>query len=250
MIGVWGGVGAISGTYLDTGGRYDPATDSWTTTSTTGAPEERYYHTAVWSAAAEMMIGGGYGDVSGHHVTPVGDTTPATDSWIATGVTERTDVSYQHTAVWTDNEMIVWGGYSPFNGYLNTGGAIQSRYRHLDSNQHTNAPEPRYYHTAIWTGAEMIPWGGYDVNAAPTLTPAGDTQSVKTAGQQPARRQPRLRDAIIHTAVWTGSETMIVWGGYGVVNGYGVYFNTGGKILCCSGRLRHLRLQRQPRLQQ
>ena len=33
---VWGGVN--SNGYLNTGGRYDPSTDSWTATSTTNAP--------------------------------------------------------------------------------------------------------------------------------------------------------------------------------------------------------------------
>jgi len=45
---VWGG----SHTYdsnLNTGGRYDPVTDTWTATSTVGAPLARSYHTAVWT---------------------------------------------------------------------------------------------------------------------------------------------------------------------------------------------------------
>ena len=45
-------------TTLTTGGRYDPATDSWTATSTTSAPAARYYHTAVWTGS-EMIVWGG-----------------------------------------------------------------------------------------------------------------------------------------------------------------------------------------------
>src|SRR5205823_51278 len=42
---VWGGFG---GTNLNTGGRYNPSTDSWTaTTTTTNAPTARRIHTAV-----------------------------------------------------------------------------------------------------------------------------------------------------------------------------------------------------------
>ncbi|MBK9055870.1 MAG: hypothetical protein IPL78_34715 [Chloroflexi bacterium] len=38
---VWGG-GVLTGwTYYQTGGRYDPATDTWTPTSLINAPEER-----------------------------------------------------------------------------------------------------------------------------------------------------------------------------------------------------------------
>ena len=53
---VWGGV--QYGLYLNTGGRYNPGTDSWTATSTTNAPAARNGHTAVWTGN-EMIIWGG-----------------------------------------------------------------------------------------------------------------------------------------------------------------------------------------------
>ena len=43
---------------LNTGGRYNPSTDSWTATSPTNAPEERAFHTAVW-IGIEMIGWGG-----------------------------------------------------------------------------------------------------------------------------------------------------------------------------------------------
>ena len=63
---------------------------------------------------------------------------------------------YRHTAVWTGNEMIIWGGY---NGvHLNTG----SRYNpSTDSWTATAivALSARAGHTAVWTGSEMIVLG-------------------------------------------------------------------------------------------
>jgi hypothetical protein len=53
---VWGGV---INQFLNTGGRYDPATDSWTATSTINAPHERAGHTAVWTGS-EMIVWGGF----------------------------------------------------------------------------------------------------------------------------------------------------------------------------------------------
>ena len=53
---VWGGYDG--GTFLNTGGRYNPSTNSWTATSTTGAPAGRSYHTAVWTGS-EMIVWGG-----------------------------------------------------------------------------------------------------------------------------------------------------------------------------------------------
>ena len=52
---VWGGYG---GTYLNTGGRYDPSTDSWTAISTINAPTPRGGNTAVWTGS-EMIVWGG-----------------------------------------------------------------------------------------------------------------------------------------------------------------------------------------------
>ena len=53
---VWGGYnGSI---YLNTGGRYNPATDSWMATSTTNAPKGRGFHTVVL-AGSEMIVWGG-----------------------------------------------------------------------------------------------------------------------------------------------------------------------------------------------
>ena len=54
---VWGGFPG-----LDSGGRYDPAADSWTATSTTNAPDGRFYHTAVWTGNEMIIWGGAYFD--------------------------------------------------------------------------------------------------------------------------------------------------------------------------------------------
>src|SRR5437773_5961083 len=55
---VWGGSPNDGNTVLNTGARYNPATDSWTPTSITNAPAGRYYHTAVWTGS-EMIVWGG-----------------------------------------------------------------------------------------------------------------------------------------------------------------------------------------------
>ena len=44
--------------YFNSGGRYNPSTDSWTATSTTDAPAARAGHTAVWTGS-EMIVWGG-----------------------------------------------------------------------------------------------------------------------------------------------------------------------------------------------
>jgi hypothetical protein len=49
----------MGGNSLNTGGRYNPTTDTWATTSTINAPSGRGSHTAVWTAS-EMIAWGGW----------------------------------------------------------------------------------------------------------------------------------------------------------------------------------------------
>jgi hypothetical protein len=55
---VWGG--GDGGGSFNTGGRYNPGSDSWTATNTNNAPEARFNHTAVWTGS-EMIVFAGVG---------------------------------------------------------------------------------------------------------------------------------------------------------------------------------------------
>ncbi|PYJ31882.1 MAG: galactose oxidase, partial [Verrucomicrobia bacterium] len=88
-------------------GRYNPGTDSWTATSTTGAPAARLRHTAVWTGT-EMIVWGGTDNSS--FLNTGGRYNPGTNSWTATSTTSAPAARDFHTAVWTGSEMIVWGG--------------------------------------------------------------------------------------------------------------------------------------------
>src|SRR6266550_3896268 len=157
---VWGGFDNTN--VLNTGGRYNPTTDSWTATSTTSAPAGRYGHTAVWTGS-EMIVWGGSPDGSSVLSTG-GRYNPGTDSWTATSTTGAPAFRYLHTAVWTGSEMIVWGGISPrySGGYTNTGGRYNPSTDSWTASSTVNAPAARIYHTAVWTGSDIIVWGGTD----------------------------------------------------------------------------------------
>jgi len=103
---VWGG---YDGNDLNTGGRYNPATDNWTATNTINAPAGREKHTAVWTGT-EMVVWGGEQGFS--YVNTGGRYKPSTDSWTGTSTTNAPSGRYFHTAIGTDSEMIVWGGCS------------------------------------------------------------------------------------------------------------------------------------------
>ena len=241
---VWGGV-EQSVVGLDTGGIYNPSTDSWTPTPT-NAPIGAFDHTAVWTGT-EMIVWGG------NHMIQIGMNTggrynPSINSWTPTSTNNAPQARYLHTAVWTGSEMIIWGGtiaFSPF--FVNTGGRynpsmdswtatnttgqitliargykVQGQHRvDLSWNEAANAPDGRYFHTAVWTGSEMIVWGGINFgvyfNTGGRYNPSTDSWTGTSTTDAPNGRAS--------TAVWTGSE-MIVWGGN---DGSPNYLNTGGK---------------------
>jgi N-acetylneuraminic acid mutarotase len=215
---VWGGAtSAGPGAYLNTGGRYNPSTDSWTPTSTTNAPEGRALHTAVWTGS-QMIIWGGRAEF-GFYFNTGGRYNPGTDSWTPTSTTDSPAARDRHTAVWTGSEMIVWGGTID-----STGGRYNPSTDSWTATSTINAPEARVYPTAVWTGSQMIVWGGIDcpsscfnLNTGGKYNPGTDSWTATSTTNAPDARSE-------HTAVWTGSE-MIVWGGVGDAN----RLNTGGR---------------------
>jgi hypothetical protein len=209
---VWGGL-TFDGV-VNSGGRYSPATDTWTATRLDDStPAGRLGHTAVWTGS-EMIVWGGEDDAGLQ--TTGGRYVPASDTWQSlAGASPRT----AGTAVWTGREMIVWGGDDSADN-LNTGDRYDPAADSWSSVlADATAPSARDRHAALWDGREMIVWGGYSRVVGGPLgdggryDPAIDLWSAVTATGAP---EPRAG----HAAVWTGTD-MIVWGG-GVLTG-GLY---------------------------
>ena len=153
---VWGGTAINYIQFYSTGGRYNPSTNSWTSTSTANVPSARIYHTAVW----------------------------------------------------TGNEMIVWGGGDENFALLNTGGiTILSR---IIGHKNQVRPTLRMADSCIalcGLGVKSLSGEVADTDRVMTLTPEAGLIPSPTVRQLPPN-VPAARDW--HTAVWTGSE-MIVW---------------------------------------
>jgi len=201
---VWGGQNVWFLGGVSTGGRYNPATDTWTPTSNTNAPQGRIGHTAVWTGT-EMIIFGGtprYGSVI---LNTGGRYNPATDTWTPTSTTDAPPMSW-HTAVWTGTEMIAWGGSSGgrYNPITDTWTPVSNRM----------APAGHWGYTAVWTGSEMIVWGGnsgsgiYDFqhfNTGGIYNPDNDTWTL-------------IPDSISWDDFETGDLSKLSWVTGGVTN--------------------------------
>jgi N-acetylneuraminic acid mutarotase len=157
---VWGGGTDIEPNGVNTGGRYNPTTNSWVATTTNNAPDARFGHAAVWTGT-EMIVWGGYDNQHPPPKNTGGRYNPSTDSWVATTINNAPEGAFDHTAVWSGTEMIVWGGYGGLP-FLNTGGRYNPNTDSWVATTTNGAPAGRSIHTAVWTGTEMIVWGGYN----------------------------------------------------------------------------------------
>ena len=204
---VWGGEVAAAddpAKITSTGARFDPATSTWTPTSTANAPPARHSHQAVWTGS-KMIVWGGYG---ADFETTGGVYDPATDTWTALATTGAPQGRVQFTTVWTGSEMIVWGGIqgpSPLSSGASWDSATDA-WTALPQ-----GPSQRFGHGAVWTGSQMIVWGGNDLldwhQDGRFFDPATDTWGSLTSGaNMPARREG-------HATLWTGAQ-MLVWGGF------------------------------------
>jgi N-acetylneuraminic acid mutarotase len=170
---VWGGVQFGVAGKLNTGGRYNPATDTWRPTSTAGAPEGRNYHTAVWTGSRMVVWGGRNDDLNSN--ASLRDTggryDPATDTWTPTGTVGVPEARSDHRAIWTGSQMIVWGGTvnginGPYGTY--TGARYNPATDTWVPTSTLRAPSKRSQHVQVWTGTQMIVWGGMADEGAAT----------------------------------------------------------------------------------
>ncbi len=223
---VWGGFDTISG-FTNTGGIYDPDSDTWTEMSTVNAPDGRDWFTAIWTGS-KMIIWGGEAMVGGQQgpVNTGGIFDPALNSWTPTSLVSAPLAREEHSAIWTGNKMVIWGGAGYGFETEKSGGIydpVSDSWSQISTN---NAPPGSFVLAAIWTGTKMIVWGGLDTNADLINTggiydPVTDNWAATTQSSAPFARA-------MHTAVWTGTK-MIIWGGNGIyspLNSGGIYSNS------------------------
>jgi len=219
---VWTGTemiifGGGDGIFREDGSRYNPASNSWTATTLTGAPSGRWQHRAAWTGT-EMLVWGGKAsanDLTGH----LGDGArynPITDTWVAMQSAGAPLGRADYAAVWTGTEFLVWGGSTDGSADTRSGARYSPATDTWAAMSTNGAPSPREAVACAWTGTEMIIWGGaslqgdgYTLNNAPIqgarYNPTNNTWIPMTTNGAP---RPRF----VPFTAWTGTE-MLVWGG-------------------------------------
>ena len=200
---VWGGYNVYIGQMYADGARYDLASNTWRSVAAANAPNQRFYHTAVWTGS-QVVIWGGLNypvyDLSG------GRYDPATDSWTPTSLANAPSLRWFHVAIWTGTEMIVQGGTPG----ASAGGRYNPATDTWKATSTVNAANNGQGITGVWTGKEMIVWGGFDDvsifhNDGGRYNPKTDSWLRLSTMNVPQARG-------LHSGEWTGSE-MVIWGG-------------------------------------
>jgi hypothetical protein len=250
---VWGGMNG-SASPLNTGGRYDPAKNTWTPTSVPAALTGRYDATAVWDTVDKLvLVWGGVGangllndgwryDPATDAWTPMASLNPAAtdagpaDAAAPTGFSPRTN----HTAVWatgltglgtTKAAMIVWGGtIDTTAGTTIDDGQIYDPAADMwvgPIPSGSGGPTARANHAAVWSSnGVMVVYGGATTpttladNTTYTFTPGAVWNSLSGTPPPGARQK--------HTGLWDPlTMAMLVWGG---VDGASMYFQDGAAL--------------------
>jgi hypothetical protein len=120
---VWNGsemivFGGDDGVILNSGARYQVASNTWIPMAPSArTPGPREVFVSVWTGN-EMISWGGYPGTGLPLPRDGGRYIPTGDLWSPTSVSDNTPTGrFEHTAVWTGERMLIWGGF-PFDANL------------------------------------------------------------------------------------------------------------------------------------
>ncbi len=210
---IWGGEnqhGSPTYEFLNTGGHYDPATDTWRPTTMTNAPVGRSGHVGVWADGVLVIWGGmGFTGTSYTLWTDGGRYDPEGDIWLPVSSSGRPGQRVDANTAWTGREVIVWSGNLPGRGDLVRDGArydpVTDTWRPMSS---LGAPAARTEAATIWTGHRLILWGGRMGN--PYRDGARYDPALDAWAPMATLGAPEAGEGF--SAVWAG-DSLLIWGG-------------------------------------
>jgi hypothetical protein len=200
---IWGGKEFITSypqPWLNTGARYNPATDTWQEISAVNTPAASSVAKAVWTSDLMVTFGGTAMNGGRYRL--------ATDSWTPTFSAQNWPLpSAQPASVWTGAEFIVWSGPG-----LNQSGRYDPMTDSWKTVDTSGAPSARTAETAVWVDGWMVIWGG-ESSGTPLATGARYSPQTDSWNEMILEDNTPLA-RVGHSAIRTGTR-MTVWGGQG-----------------------------------
>jgi len=132
-----------------------------------------------------------------------------TDTWQTMSTSGAPAARYLHTAVWTGNKMVVWGGESAADTYFNDGAIFDPSTNTWTAFKGPSGLSPRVNNTMVWSGKDILIWGGKSSIGAENTGESynletGAWTAISTVGAPVARYD--------HEAIWTGNKMLILGG--------------------------------------
>ena len=203
---IWGGRNSYG--LLNDGALYQPASNLWTTLTLPSPPAARNGAVAVWAGDRVLLWGGegAAGVLSDGAQLLFSSGVPT--AWAAMSTSNAPAARRNHTAVWTGQTMIVWGG-DDGDTPIGDGAAFNPAANSWQTLSSTSAPAARSGHAAVWTGQEMLilagSTGAAEFASGSAYDPATDGWRTLSATGSP---QARTEAA----AAWTGTEVLLFGG--------------------------------------
>jgi hypothetical protein len=208
---VWGGANSVG--LLGDAALYDPVADQWTSVVLPGAFPGSQGAKAAWTGD-RVLIWGGDGQTgpsnAGIELLFSSDGVPT--QWSGMALANAPSARDSHSAVWTGQKFMVWGGSSG-GVALGDGAAFDVLHNTWTNLPSAGAPAASFNQVAVWTGQEMLVIGGStgssDLASGAAYNPAtGRWRPLSTQGNPVARSGGG--------GVWSGTEVMIFGGRSGV----------------------------------
>jgi N-acetylneuraminic acid mutarotase len=204
---IWGGLDA--GGLLSDGFQFDPSANQWSPLSAANPPSARYAATAV-RASDRLIVWGGQGTQGALNTGAqlIFSSGAPQSSWQSISASGAPGQRFGHTAIWTGQKMIVWGGRNG-SAYFSDGAAYDPASDSWSALAGANAPSARSDHNAVWNGSEMIVLGGANASGAlatgAAYDPVADKWRSLTNHGSPVARSGA-------GAVWSGTEVLVFGG--------------------------------------
>lgn len=160
------------------GSVYDLKAKSWSILNSPSGTKPRYNHTAVWSGKDLIVFSGVLQNADTRNVKSNGLLYRPGSGWKAFA-SESVQEREGHVAIWTGNEMLVYGGKTRYLqillGDVSFFDPATMTWR-ITGSSSENALDARMSTAAAWTGDRLLVWGGLvsATGAAGTATRAKD----------------------------------------------------------------------------
>lgn len=151
---VWGGENPNWET-INTGGIYDPISQSWTPTSETNPPSPRVFYLAKYIGSGMAIWGGeDYTQALGD-----GSILNTSNVWSSFPSLNAPEPRSMHSGDWNGRDLFIWGGSDNYsNNYFNNG--VRYDLFNFTPVSTNGAPKGKTNFEIVWTDGYFFVWGG------------------------------------------------------------------------------------------